>query len=121
MQANQLTRPTFERIENARNRVASMWQLPSALPPANDQLSARLLLVTHQVVDSTCPGEVVVASETEGLSRDNLTRCHVVNLVGQRQDEATDTIDPCNQYLIRFELPTDIEIAAVAIVEVSVL
>lgn len=100
-----------------RSRGATVFIIEPLVPTS----AARLLLVTHQVVDSACPGDVVVASETESLSRGSLTRCHVVNFVGQRQDQATDTIDPCNHYLIRFELPTDIEIAAVAIVEVSVL
>jgi hypothetical protein len=43
-----------------------------------------------------------------------------VKFVGQRQDECTYAVDPCHQDLIRAELPRDVEVATVAIVQIKI-
>jgi len=67
------------------------------------------------------PAGVVVSPEIERLPRDDLTRCDVVNFVGQRQDETAHAVDPCHQYLVRPEFPPQVEVATVAIVQIQVL
>src|SRR4029079_11491312 len=72
------------------------------------------------IVDRVGPAGIVVASEVERLPRGDLTRRDVVNLIGQRQDQTAHSVDPRHPYLIRSELPPQIKIATVAVVEIEI-
>lgn len=44
-----------------------------------------------------------------------------MNFVGQRQDQTADAIDPCDQHLIGSKAAADIQVTAVAVVQVAML
>lgn len=67
------------------------------------------------------PCRVVVAPEVVRLSGCNLSGTDIVELVRQCQDQTTYPIDPDNENLIRAEPPSDLEVAAVAVLPVQLL
>ena len=67
------------------------------------------------------PGGIIVAAEVVGFSVDDLTRRHVMDLIGQRENETADAGDPRNERLVRPKALADVKIAAVAVVEVKLL
>src|SRR5882757_4322436 len=75
--------------------------------------------IPNHEVDRMIPGPVVVAAEVERLPGSDLAGTHLMNLISQRQDETAHTIHPCNEHQIGLQFPPDVQVAAIAIMQIS--
>src|SRR5579872_5239404 len=79
------------------------------------------LEIAHHVADGVRPRSIIITSEIKGLPGEDAARSHIVDLVGEAQDEPAYPIDPGYEHLVGTELASDVEIAAVAVVQVALL
>lgn len=77
--------------------------------------------MTNHEADCMSPGGIVVAAKVVGLTRENLSALGIVYLIGQRQYQGADAVDPGDEYLVGVERLAYWQIAAVAIVQIQVL